>query len=102
MSTPFKLVEHDQQTGVTTTVHGNELGGVTIQKTYDPTEMLRQAEAARQQTEGQRWGEMRHIGFIPNAVLGQFMRQDGGIDKPRLRQWLRENPAFCTFTKALK
>ena len=45
---------------------------------------------------------MRHIGTIPPAVFGMFMRQDGGFDRKRCVQWLKENPYMITFDKALK
>jgi hypothetical protein len=45
---------------------------------------------------------MRHVGFIPMAELGKMMRQDGGLDHKRLLEFLRNNPAFVTFSKVLK
>ena len=102
MTTPFKIVDHDNQLGITTTVHGLDSDRVVIQKSYDASEMLRQAEAARQQTDGQQWGEMRHVGFIPMAELAKFYRQDGGFDHKRCIAWLKQHPAFVTFEKVLK
>lgn len=101
MSEVFSLSEFDKQTGIKTTVNSVE-GKVQIVKTYDAEPFLKEAEAARQQTEGQRWGEMRHVGYIPNAVLATFFRQDGGFDSKRCVAWLRQNPAFVTFSKVLK
>jgi hypothetical protein len=100
MST-FKLTEYDPLTGITTTVHRTE-SKVTIQKTEDVAPLLRNAAAAREQTEGQRWGEMRHVGQIPMSVVAKFMRQDGGFDTKRCGQWLKAHPEFLTFAKFAK
>ena len=97
----FKLTETDPITGITTTVHGLESKTV-IQKSYDAHPMLEQAAAARAMTDGERWGEMRHVGYIPMAELATFYRQDGRIDKKRAIEWLKKNPAFVTFNKVLK
>lgn len=101
MSEIFSLSEFDRQTGIKTTVNSVE-GAVQIVKTYDAEPFLREAEAARQMTEGERWGEMRHVGYIPAAELAKFYRQDGGFDSKRCIAWLRQNPAFVTFSKVLK
>lgn len=95
--------EHDPLTGITTTVHYLEDSGkVAIQKTYDAQPLVEAAAEMRAHTEGQRWGEMRHVGFIPMAELGKMMRQDGTVDKKRCMEFLKKNPALCSFTKALK
>lgn len=99
--TTFKLTDHDAQMGITTTVERVE-GRVRIGKTYDAEPMLAEAAAARAHTEGQRWGEFRKIGEIPMADLATLMRQDGGLDSKRAMAWVKANPAFCWFTKALK
>jgi hypothetical protein len=95
--------EHDPQTGITTTVHYVEdANKVAIQKTYDAEPFVETAAEMRAQTEGERWGEMRHIGFIPMAELSKMLRQDGTVDKKRCMEFLKQNPALCTFTKALR
>lgn len=95
--------EHDSQTGITTTVHYVEdANKVAIQKTYDAEPFVEAAAEMRAQTEGERWGEMRHIGFIPMAELSKMLRQDGTVDKKRCVEFLKKNPALCTFSKALK
>lgn len=98
---PMKHTEHDQITGITTTVH-DDGERVTFQKTYDAAPLLDVAAEMRASTQGERWGEMRHIGFIPMAELGKMMRQDGRVDKKRAMEFLRQNPLLCTFDKALK
>lgn len=96
-----KITEHDAQTGITTTVHYLD-GKTVIQKGYDAQPLLEAAADMRAATEGQRWGEMRHVGFIPMAELGKMMRQDGGFDRDRLIAWLKANPKLATFSKVLK
>lgn len=78
-----KITEHDAETGITTSVHYLD-GKTVIQKEYDAQPLLDTAAEMRAATEGQRWGEMRHVGFIPMAELGKMMRQDGGFDRDRL------------------
>lgn len=95
--------EHDAQTGITTTVHHiDDADRMVIQKTYDSSPFLTAAAAMRSETEGQRWGEMRHVGFIPMAELATMMRQDGTIDNKRAMSWIKANPAMATFSKVLK
>ena len=96
-----KITEHDYQTGITTTVH--DLDGKTVfQKTYDAKPFIEAASAVRSATEGQQWGELRHVGFIPMAELGTMLRQDGGIDQKRVIAFLKANPMLATFSKVLK
>ena len=95
--------EHDQQTGITTKVHQHEDANRTvIEKTYDAQPFIETAAEMRAQTAGERWGEMRHVGFIPMAELATMMRQDGTIDQKRALAFLKKNPAFVTFDKVLK
>lgn len=93
--------DFDPETGIITTVH--DLGDkVVFQKTYDAEPFIQTAAEMRAATEGQKWGEMRHVGFIPMAELGKMMRQDGGIDQKRMIAYLKANPALATFSKVLK
>lgn len=93
--------EQDAQTGITTKVHETE-GRVTFEKQYDSQPFLDVAAEMRAQTAGDRWGDMRHVGFIPMAELATMMRQDGTIDKKRCLEWLKKNPALVTFEKVLR
>ncbi len=98
-----KFQEFDAQTGITTTVHHIEdAGRVVIEKQYDAQPMLDLAAEARARTDGESWGDMRHVGFIPMAELGKMLRQDGSIDKKRCLAYIRQNPALATFSKVLK
>lgn len=96
-----KITEHDAETGITTSVHYLD-GKTVIQKEYDAQPLLDVAADMRAATEGQRWGEMRHVGFIPMAELGKMMRQDGGFDHERVIAWIKANPKLATFSKVLK
>jgi hypothetical protein len=94
--------EHDAETGIKTRVHDLDSGRVVIEKQYDAAPLVEVAAEMRAQTEGQQWGEMRHVGFIPMAELATMMRQDGGFDRARVMAYLRANPALATFSKALR
>lgn len=95
--------EFDRETGITTVYHDiQDADRVVIEKKYDATPFLNAAAEMRAQTEGERWGEMRHVGFIPMAELSKMMRQDGTIDQKRCMEWLKNNPAMATFSKVLK
>lgn len=94
--------ETDAQTGIQTRVHDLDSGRVVIEKDYDSQPFLEAAAAARAATACERWGDMRHVGFIPMAELATMMRQDGTIDKKRCLAWLKKNPALVTFEKVLR
>lgn len=93
--------DFDPNTGTRTKVHEVE-GKVAFEKVFDAEPFLEHAAAERAASQGERWGEGRKVGTIPMAVLGQFMRQDGGLDVKRLEAWLRANPAFVSYEPFLK
>lgn len=96
-----KITEHDSQTGITTTTHYLD-DRVVFEKSYDRAPFLQVAAEMRAATEGEKWGELRHVGFIPMAELATMMRQDGTIDQKRAMEFLKKNPALATFSKVLK
>jgi hypothetical protein len=98
---PVIHTEVDPNTGTVTRVHKND-DKWTFEKKFDAEPFKDMAAEARAQTDGERWGEHRHVGYIPAAVLGTMMRQDGGLDRDRLLAWLKANPALVTFSKFLK
>lgn len=51
--------------------------------TFDAEPILKEAEATRQATEGQRWGEGKVVGKLPLAVMNQHMA-------------IRQNRARCS------
>lgn len=93
--------ELDPVTGIKSRVHKTETK-VAIEKTYDAQPFLDAAKAMRAETDGQKWGEMRHVGFVPMAELATMLRQDGRFDKKRALEWIKANPKLCTFEKLLK
>lgn len=93
--------EFDKDLNILTKVHDND-GKITFEKSYDAEPYLKHAEMHRQATEGMNWGAGKKVGTIPPAVLGEMMRQDGGLDQERLKKWLRDNPAFVCYDKFLK
>ena len=97
----FEIDEGTDQYGVHTRLiyQGDEVIKHTSQ---DCAPILEFAKEKRNATAGERWGEMRHVGFIPMAELATMMRQDGRIDKKRCIEFLKKNPALATFSKVLK
>lgn len=93
--------EFDPVTGIRSRVHKTETKTV-IEKNYNAEPFLEVAKEMRAATEGERWGEMRHVGFVPMAELGTMLRQDGRLDKKRMLEWIKQNPKLCTFEKLLK
>lgn len=97
-----KLDQYDPQLGIRTRVHETETK-LVIEKTYDAEPIVQAAAEMRATRAGERWDEMgTHVGFIPMAELATMMRQDGGFDKARVREYLQRNPAFVSFDKFLK
>jgi hypothetical protein len=88
--------------GVRTQLHF-EGESLIVQKTYDATPHLQYAQQAREATDGQRWGEGKLIGHIPPAEYARFlMIRDNAERQKAIKTWLRENPAFCMFHRALR
>ena len=66
--------------------------------TFDAEPILKEAEATRQSTEGQPWGEGKVVGKLPLAVMNQLMAiQDRTERDVATMNWLRNNPAFITY-----
>lgn len=102
MEENVKIDEGVSRQGVRTEIsfEGDE---VIVKKSFDAEPHLRYAEQARAQTAGMGWGEGRVIGHIPPAFYAQIctIRDPQERDKAVMR-FLRENPAFVMFDKALK
>jgi hypothetical protein len=97
-----KIDQYDPQLGIRTRVHETE-NKVAIEKVYDAEPLVETAKEMRADRAGDRWDAMgTHVGFIPMAELATMMRQDGGFDIKRVREFLQKNPAFVTFEKYLK
>ena len=100
--TTHTIYEGENAAGVTERTHFED-DSIVIQKTFDAQPHLEYAQQARESTAGQGWGNGRMIGHIPPAFYGQLLL----IEDPKDRQkavmtFLRENPAFVMFDRALK
>jgi hypothetical protein len=72
--------------------------------TYDAAPLLESAQAERNATAGERWGEMRKIGVIPMAELTRIndTYKSEVERKAQILLWLKANPYMVTFDKFLK
>lgn len=69
-------------------------------QSFDAEPIVEACKAERNETAGERWGEMRKVGSIPMAVYTKLLSiADQQERKKYLRRWLLENPAFITFDK---
>jgi hypothetical protein len=88
-----------QATGVTTRTHFED-DAIVIQKTFDAEPHLQYAKAAREATEGQRWGEGKLVGTIPPAFHAQILLiRDPQERKRAVQRFFKENPAFVMFER---
>ena len=98
----FTLDEGTDQYGVRTrfVYQGDEVVKHTSQ---DVQSILEFAQAKRNATAGERWGEMRHVGIIPMHVYAELLAiTDQNERTKKLREYIQANPAFVTFDKYLK
>ena len=92
----------DKSTGIVEKTHFED-GDIILEKQFDAQPHLEYAKAARDATDGQRWGEGRHIGHIPPAFYGQLLLIKDPQERDRaVMAFFRENPAFLMFERALK
>lgn len=61
--------------------------------------ILEDAAEQRAETSGQKYGEFRKVAVMPMSVVGQAMREGWLYDQNKVRQWVRDNPAFLTFER---
>lgn len=74
-----------------------------VQKSFDGKGLADQCKAINKATEGERWGEMRHVGTLPMAVYGKALAiKDNRERMTFIRNWLSENPDFITFNRYMK
>ena len=92
----------DPATGIRTRVHFED-GSIVYQKTFDAEPYLNYAKAARESTEGQRWGDGKIIGTIPPAIYARVIQASDREERERIvTDFFREQTAFVMFDKALK
>ena len=72
------------------------------QNTFDAEPILDYCAAARQATEGKRWGDGKVVGSVPMHIFSSCLYMDADDQHKFLANYLRENPAFVTFEKFLK
>lgn len=84
-------------TGIRTQIHleGDE---IILQKTFDAEPILKEAELARQQTAGQRWGEGRIVGTIDPVSYGRIIQIKDRAERDKaILDYFRERPQFIKF-----
>lgn len=98
-----KLLSHNDELGVTTIWHDDpdQPNDVVVEKVWDAEPALELAQCMRNETHGQKWGEMRHFGYVPPAIMGKMMR-DGTWNPDGIKHFLATNPHYVTFDKYLK
>lgn len=77
----------------------DELQRSTTEQNVD--DILKYCAEQRAMTQGEKYGDMRKAFLMPMNVVGQAMREGWLFDKERVRQWVRENPAFKTFDRPI-
>ena len=98
----YLTIDEGVKQGIRTQVHF-EGDDVVIQNTFDAEAAIEYAKQARLATEGQRWGEGKLVGHIPNMYLAPILAiKDTREREKAVMSFLRENPAFVMFDKALK
>jgi len=96
-------IDEGVRLGIRTKVHFEGNDDIVFQKTFDAEPHLKYAEHARQSTEGMNWGEGRFVCHIPDAFLAPILAIRDRQDREKaIMRFMRENPAFVMFDKALK
>lgn len=84
--------------GVRTQFHFESDGGLVLQKTFDAEPLLKEAEQARQDTAGKRWGEGRIVGTIDPVAYGRIsLIKDRQERDKAILDYFREKPALVKF-----
>jgi uncharacterized protein YggL (DUF469 family) len=92
------LLNENQTTGAQTWVEfADDQARANVAQNVD--DILDAATEERAVTRGERYGDMRKVGMMPAAVVGQAMREGWFYDQAAVRKWLQENPAFLTFER---
>lgn len=84
--------------GVRTQFHFESDGGIVLQKTFDAEPILRDAEQARQATQGMNWGEGRVVGRIDPVSYGRISQIKDRTERDKaILDYFRERPMFVKF-----
>ncbi len=93
-----EVIKQNRVTGTTTFYESaDDMHRATTTQNVD--DILEHAKDMRRETQGERYGEFRKVAVIPMAVIGQAMREGWLFDQEKVRQWVRDNPAFKTYDK---
>lgn len=89
--------------GITTKAHFDGEDEIVIEHGFDAAPNVEYAKQARLDTQGKSWGDGKLIGHIPNMYLYPILAiKDNKEREKAVLLFLRENPAFVMFDKALK
>lgn len=84
--------------GVRTQFHFESDGGIVLQKTFDAAPILKEAEQARQATQGMNWGEGRVVGTIDPVSYGRISQIKDRAERDKaILDYFRERPQFVKF-----
>jgi len=102
----FKRVIHaNPESGLKQTFHMDDEGNITLENQQHVDHLLKACEEERQETAGQKWGEMRRVARIPIVELQKLIplgildKQMRIVDHKRFHAWLNDgaNSKFRTF-----
>lgn len=95
------LLDHDPLTGITRTFHFDPVTEeATIHSTQDVTPILEAAKGNMNlHDERARWGDGKHVAFIPPLIFFDLMRKGIVDDDAAFKRWLNDpdNRCFRTF-----
>lgn len=98
----YLTIDEGVKQGIRTQVHF-EGDDVVIQNTFDAEVAIEYAKQARLATEGQRWGEGKLLGHIPDMYLYPILAiKDSKEREKAVYKFFRENQKLVMFDKALK
>lgn len=93
-----KILTENLETG-STTYYEAEDGQERATTEQNVDSILAYAADMRQATQGEKYGDIRHMGLMPMAVVGQAMREGWLFDQKKMREWFRLNKKLKTFDK---
>lgn len=99
MAVTRRLFSHDPMFGVTKFWHYDDDTDIaTIETQQDIEPLLEVAQDSRNQNAGTRWGDGRHIGFVPQVQLAEWYATGQINDQAALRKWFNasDNRRFRT------
>jgi hypothetical protein len=101
MTVQRRFFSHDDTFGVTKYWHyDDDTDTATIETVQDIEPLLEAANRSRIETDGKRWGDGKHVAFIPQTVLAEWYAHGKQLDQDYMRKWLNhsDNRKYRTFT----